>query len=173
MIIDFHCKDKKVSCKFEEWDYYKAYLAKKTILYIKKTVEDFLSNENHLLRDYDEIGNYEDLNVILNFFSDEYIENLDLKDELQFEKFCNKSINVFKNFNDTLIYFNIGGINTILEKVSYEGNLSIGNAMDMIILLNYILQNKENEIKEDESFVIDFYELCIYSINNKEKIYFS
>ena len=166
MIIEFKCKDKRARCTYKQWDFCKAYFAKKTILYIKKLINEYLNNTIVL----NESDHYEDLNMILNFFNDDYIENIDLKDENQYEIFYKKCINVFKSFNDTLIYFDIGGINVILEKEEYEGCFSKGNTYDIILLFKDVLDDIEEDLETHKSFIIEFYRLCIYSVKEQQKI---
>lgn len=177
MLIELLCKNKKIHCSFEEWDYYKGYLALKTIQYIQKVIDNYmLAQQKTKNNNHNEDSHYhEDLNVILNFFPKTYLENLDLKNKKDYELFYNKCINVFKNFNDVLIYFTIGGIHIILEKINYEGNLSIGNSLDIVTLLNKILANIERSSADftDKLFILEFYDLCVLSVQEHEKIIIS
>lgn len=174
MIIEFTCKDKKTNCTYKQWDLYKGYFAIRTINHIKKIINEYLTNTNNINDiNHTDSSHFEDLNVIINFFTDEYMENIDLNDQKQYEIFYKKCTNVFKSFNDTLIYFNIGGINIILEKVNYEGSFSVGNSYDIIMLFNRIIENIKEDFEIQKSFVIELYELCIYSVKEQHKILIS
>uniref|UniRef100_A0A6C0D9Z0 Uncharacterized protein n=1 Tax=viral metagenome TaxID=1070528 RepID=A0A6C0D9Z0_9ZZZZ len=110
----------EIKCSYDYWLKFKIDIIKATVKYI----EELLILKKTIFND--------DLNYIINLY---YIQAGNGEPMFSINKFIN---NMRLEHVDTLIYFGLGGVYSLLNKTDCDGYYSVGNSLDILHTLKKI-----------------------------------
>jgi hypothetical protein len=117
----------EIKCSYDYWLKFKIDVIKATVKYI----EELLILKKTIFND--------DLEYIINLY---YIQAGDGESIFSVNKFIN---NMKLEHVDTLIYFGLGGVYTLLNKTDCDGYYSVGNSLDILQTLKKIKYDFPNK----------------------------
>jgi hypothetical protein len=169
MGITINCKEKCFSCSYSTWNDIRINIIEATFRYLENK---FILDKNDVNSDIDM---YED--SIYNCSKD-YIEEFIVKmNTLNNSTFQNKRykfidnfiVTIYNiNFLDALIYFDVGGLFSLINKSDINGFYSPGNSLDICMLFDEIKPIIEESYKDDFSTIYNIlYDIFYESWNEK------
>ncbi len=171
MGISVNCKEKGFCCSYSGWNRLRVTIIEATLRYLraKFVLDESTKNEE------DEDHNYGYNKKEIEKFIDRI--NILLSTSTHKDGHVNIFIHIiteFPQYIDALIYFNVGGIYSLVNKSDCEGFYSPGNSLDIIILLD-LIKPIINEYYNDEYSTIyeDIYDMFEESWKEKENIIIS
>ena len=153
MGVDFLCDDFSYSCQYSSWDKMRMELLRATVKYLETSDIPLKRLNNHT----EQVPYYDIIDGFLSHKNDLTGVNVFMQMSL-----------LVKDFDNTLIYFDVYGLLALLKKSDCDGVYSPGNAMDICKLIELVGPHVGEDFQEQ---LISVTKLFSTSLTTKSNIY--
>lgn len=126
MGIDILCNGESYSCGYASWSVFREEIANASIRYLKKIYDDMLNRTVESTAE--QLDEQTSIEKIL-----EYVDSMNCSAIEDFAYFF-KDI----DFQNTFIYFELGGVYALLNKSDGDGYYTVGNSLDIVDTMELI-----------------------------------
>ena len=175
MGVDFNCGDTTYGCSYGNWNELRKLVMKSTFDYIQNKFQKDFELYNSITDEEDE--HYIGEGTTYNCYKKDMLKIIELIQSASkkpnifgLDNTINDFITITSNLSyvDVLIYFDIGGLNSLCNKSDWGGFYSVGNSVDICQLFDliepFIKSNNEDTHKAIYIPESRFYGNCLYDL---------